>query len=308
MNYEKIGAFIQKKRKEKCLTQKELAKKIGVTDKAVSKWERGLGCPDVSILEILSKELGVSILEILKGRIIENEIIKLTEANDYIKETINYSKENNKRIINKIIIFLVCFIVFLLVLLNISNMILINKKYDFNFDGDITTNIKNDIKEYEKNITIIKSNQGKYNDDDYKKIIDNLEDCLKVIDTIQILKYSGMQEFSLKDLYLLDLSYQNMVMPSLDTLNILKEYDSDIENYYKIYQDNYFINGVQGIAFYEKRHSIYKYQLSMFKNSINNYANDDDYYVLARLMNAKYNVSSFLYLTQLVMEVGEIYE
>ena len=42
MNYETIGKFIQSKRKEKGLTQKELAEKLGVTDKAVSKWERGL--------------------------------------------------------------------------------------------------------------------------------------------------------------------------------------------------------------------------------------------------------------------------
>ena len=72
MNYDKIGKIIQEKRKEKNLTQKELAEKIGVTDRAVSKWERGVGCPDVSILEILSKELDCSILEILKGRKIEN--------------------------------------------------------------------------------------------------------------------------------------------------------------------------------------------------------------------------------------------
>lgn len=57
MNYDKIGSFIQQKRKDKGLTQKQLAEKLGVTDRAISKWERGQGCPDVSILEILSKEL-----------------------------------------------------------------------------------------------------------------------------------------------------------------------------------------------------------------------------------------------------------
>ena len=98
MNYEVIGSFISKKRKEKNMTQKELASKIGVTDKAVSKWERGLGCPDVSILELLANALDVSILEILKGRKIENEVIPVTEMDDYVKETINYS---NKTIKNK---------------------------------------------------------------------------------------------------------------------------------------------------------------------------------------------------------------
>ena len=99
MNYEKIGKFISEKRKEKGLTQKDLATLIGVTDKAVSKWERGLGCPDVSILEILSECLNVSILEILKGRKIENEIIKPKDdlINKLYNENISLHKELSKQ-------------------------------------------------------------------------------------------------------------------------------------------------------------------------------------------------------------------
>ena len=123
MNYDKIGKFIQEKRKEKNLTQKELAEKIGVTDRAVSKWERGVGCPDVSILEILSKELDCSILEILKGRKIENEIIKVTEADDYVKESMNISKQITKEkiisYINKVLVTTIIFIFLLLSYLNI---------------------------------------------------------------------------------------------------------------------------------------------------------------------------------------------
>jgi len=100
VNYDKIGEFILKKRKDKNLTQKGLASKIGVTEQAVSRWERGLGCPDVSILEVLVKELDISILELLKGRKIENEVMKVTEADDYIKESLNVS---NKMIKDKII-------------------------------------------------------------------------------------------------------------------------------------------------------------------------------------------------------------
>lgn len=96
MNYEKIGEFIAEKRKRNNLTQLELARKLGVTDKAVSKWERGLGCPDISILEVLAKELNVSVLELLKGRKIENEVIKVTEADDYIKDSFQVSNKINK--------------------------------------------------------------------------------------------------------------------------------------------------------------------------------------------------------------------
>ena len=108
MNYDKIGSFIQQKRKDKGLTQKQLAEKLGVTDRAISKWERGQGCPDVSILEILSKEFGCSILELLKGREIENEVIPVTEADDYVRGSMNISKQITKEkvisIINKIIV------------------------------------------------------------------------------------------------------------------------------------------------------------------------------------------------------------
>lgn len=58
MNQEKIGKFILKLRKEKNMTQKELANKIGVTDRAISKWENGRGLPDLSLMKPLCDELG----------------------------------------------------------------------------------------------------------------------------------------------------------------------------------------------------------------------------------------------------------
>ena len=67
MDKEKIGLFIKELRKEKNQTQRELAEKIHVTDKAVSKWERGLSIPDVAILPDLAKELDISIHELLQG-------------------------------------------------------------------------------------------------------------------------------------------------------------------------------------------------------------------------------------------------
>lgn len=73
MDYEKIGKFIQTKRKELNLTQEELANKLSITDRAVSKWERSKGCPDISILENLATILNVSVLEILHGEKVEDE-------------------------------------------------------------------------------------------------------------------------------------------------------------------------------------------------------------------------------------------
>lgn len=59
------GAMIKRLREEKKLTQSELAEKIFVTDKAVSKWETGRGYPDISLVEALAKALGVSVIELL---------------------------------------------------------------------------------------------------------------------------------------------------------------------------------------------------------------------------------------------------
>lgn len=68
MNSEKIGQFIAELRKANQMTQRELAAKLNITDKAVSKWERGLSMPDISLLPALSGLLGVSVSELLGGQ------------------------------------------------------------------------------------------------------------------------------------------------------------------------------------------------------------------------------------------------
>ena len=76
MNQEHIGKFIAECRKEKNMTQSELAEKLNISTNAVSKWERGLCLMDMSLLEPLSKILDVSINEILAGEKIDNKRIE----------------------------------------------------------------------------------------------------------------------------------------------------------------------------------------------------------------------------------------
>ena len=99
MNQEKIGKFILELRKEKNMTQQELADKIGVTDRAISKWENGRGMPDLSLMRPLCNELGITINELISGeRITKIEYQEKLEEN--ILNTIDYSnkkiKKNNK--------------------------------------------------------------------------------------------------------------------------------------------------------------------------------------------------------------------
>jgi len=70
---QKVGTFIQSLRKEKNLTQKELAEKLGVTDRAISKWENGRGMPDVSLMKPLCDILGITVSELLSGERIGKE-------------------------------------------------------------------------------------------------------------------------------------------------------------------------------------------------------------------------------------------
>lgn len=69
MNASKTGKLIYAMRKQKNLTQKELAELVNVSDKAVCKWENGRGCPDITLLPALSHSLDVSIESLLRGEL-----------------------------------------------------------------------------------------------------------------------------------------------------------------------------------------------------------------------------------------------
>ncbi len=73
MNQIKIGRFIAECRKQNNLTQMQLAEKLGITDKAISKWERGIAMPDSSIMLELCDILGISVNELLSGEKINME-------------------------------------------------------------------------------------------------------------------------------------------------------------------------------------------------------------------------------------------
>ncbi len=101
MNQEKIGRFIAKLRKEQNLTQQDLADKLQVTDKAVSKWENGRCLPDISFLEKLSQIFQVTIVELLKGE--RNYKKKEVKGDIKVLEVNNLSKSFGKRkILNNI--------------------------------------------------------------------------------------------------------------------------------------------------------------------------------------------------------------
>lgn len=303
MNYETIGKFIQSKRKEKGLTQKELAEKLGVTDKAVSKWERGLGCPDVSILEILAKELDTSILEILKGRIIEDEIIKVTEANDYVKETINYTKNKTKEIINKIIVFLTISISILLLILNIENIISLNKKYEYDFNNETVIEMKKQLNKLKINIELIEQNQGKYEDEEYQEITQDLKYIKEKLDNSKILKYEDNIKLTIKDIYIID---DNTIL-DLYGIKILKELEKYNEEE-QLFKDNIMAKVYLNINTHEQTEKSYKYKMINIPNNMELLYTPFNDPINLRVMYTKSTISTYLYITNKIIEVGEINE
>ena len=90
----RFGQFLAEERKRKGFTQKELAQRLYVSDKAVSKWERGLSLPDVSLLIPLGKELGVTVTELLEGRRLESDSgVGMAEVEHLLKKALSLSAE-----------------------------------------------------------------------------------------------------------------------------------------------------------------------------------------------------------------------
>ena len=104
MNAQKTGSLIAAIRKEQNRTQQDLSNELGVSSAAISKWERGIGFPDVSLIEPLATSLGITIAELFKGERIENG-----DANEYenlLSDVVKVSKNEiskKKKISNWII-------------------------------------------------------------------------------------------------------------------------------------------------------------------------------------------------------------
>lgn len=122
MNQEKIGRFIAECRRNKKLTQEQLAQKLGISDRAVSKWERGLNMPDASLMLEIAKIFDISVNELLSGEIIkEKEYMNKAEENLIeLKEVIERS---NKRFLMLEIVLLVISVLTFVIMIYTSSII-----------------------------------------------------------------------------------------------------------------------------------------------------------------------------------------
>jgi len=112
MNQEKIGKFIAECRKNKKMTQSELAEKLGVTDKSIGNWENGRNMPDLSLFKPLCDELGISINDLMSGEKISKEKYQ-EKFEENIVNTIDYSSKKINKYTNVIGLILVVFGLFI---------------------------------------------------------------------------------------------------------------------------------------------------------------------------------------------------
>lgn len=123
MNYQKTGALIAARRNELGYTQKELANQLHISDRTVSKWERGIGFPDISLLEPLADSLDLTLLQLFHGEV-NADSQPATEAEHSVRETIRSLKTELGKSLHRMRRCLL-FVAFLLVCVTLALLILL---------------------------------------------------------------------------------------------------------------------------------------------------------------------------------------
>lgn len=272
-----IGKLIAELRKEKCMTQKELAEKLNITDRAVSKWERGICCPDISLLEDLSKILDIPIHNLISGK---RNKEKITE--DTITNTIKYANDSIRkkifRISNNILIGIIIIALTLLVFFNIKLQIQFNSKYKTDLYPYILEKCLVNFDNIETNLDVILENQGKYSDEDYKYIINTinkLKDNILINKDRELLKRNYYSHTEIIDYYKRSINYniytdlyQNNIYHRL--INYDKEIFNNLDEYYNLL--NKYNNSLSNLQEFYINDNYYTYIFSKTKvaNSVVN--------------------------------------
>lgn len=310
MDNQTIGKFIKELRKDKNLTQKDLADKLNITDRAVSKWERGLSCPDISLLDDLSKILDVSVLEILKGRKLnKDELINNKELVETMTFTSNNLKNKAKKITDLISLFIILFISIFLISNNIKGTYYTYKNYTtLNYIDPSVAQLKftERIRRVQIKIELIQNNQGIYSDEEYELIKEFVNDLEYLTNKNIETKLISKKHIKIKD-----------VNEFYDNISIydINGYDGN-NNYKNIYKAilKYDINKYDNMLQYTNLQKIFMntyLELSEIYYPIYKYGYDINPHIyygnyIKSLIEIKY--TSYLTILEDIIEVGEISE
>ncbi len=148
MNQELIGKYIAEKRKKKGITQKELAERLNISEKTVSKWECGNGLPEVSLMQPVCKELGITVNELLSGEDLKNN------NEDKVIEYIKYKDNKNIKITTIITVILLLITSILLTITHIKY----KKFYKTNYNNNTVYKLSGENENFiYDNLVIIES-------------------------------------------------------------------------------------------------------------------------------------------------------
>ncbi|MBK5261353.1 MAG: helix-turn-helix transcriptional regulator [Peptostreptococcaceae bacterium] len=142
MDQEKIGLFLSTVRKEKGFTQEQLAEKLGVSQRSVSRWETGKSMPDYSLLPIICEVVEINVAELLNAKRIDGESVAKNDVTNTAHTMI--SLMNNKKSIRKLIGAVLALILTVVCMVALYN-------YEFNVIVDSTTDLEQAINEYHFN-------------------------------------------------------------------------------------------------------------------------------------------------------------
>lgn len=114
MDAQRVGKFIQERRKALGLTQGALGEKLNVTDKAISRWERGVGFPDIQIVEALADALEVTVLELMRGERMEEKSIPVEAADTALTDALTLAKRKRQNTL-RLLLCVGCLVLYLAV-------------------------------------------------------------------------------------------------------------------------------------------------------------------------------------------------
>jgi len=134
MDQLKIGKFISEKRKAKGMTQAQLAEKLGITDRAVSKWETGRSMPDVSLMLELCQLLGITVNDLLCGEVVTMEKYNETTEKNLL-EMARQKEEADKRLLRLEIVMMAIATLFLITMMLIAVFVTEKSLLSFGFIG-----------------------------------------------------------------------------------------------------------------------------------------------------------------------------
>ena len=252
MNQQKIGKFIQEKRREKGLSQLELAEKLGVSNRTISKWENGNSMPDYSFINDLCMELDISINELLSGEnLSEENYQKKLEEN--IVSTIDYNnKKRNKKIRKFIIIIIVLLLFYILYKIFITYIYYKDNTQHEDNTFPINQNIENiNIENNGKSNTQVYYDMlNMYIPDDFEMITDKAKSNFVIDNCVPYVK--GLKDRDNFDAMILicvnpiditnmeKLGINSTIFPWLDTYSLLRKYNiNDSVDLIKFYEKNY---------------------------------------------------------------------